>query len=86
MIVSGNVQGVGFRAFVRSTARTLGVSGWTRNLPDGSVELEAGGGASAMDAFRLQVGAGPEWAHVAYVLEGPRQTAGVLPDPFVIVR
>jgi acylphosphatase len=86
MIVSGGVQGVGFRAFVRDTARALGVKGWTRNLPDGSVELEAEGGAAAMEAFRRRVGAGPGWAEVAYVLEGPRSSAAPLPDPFTIVR
>jgi acylphosphatase len=86
LIVSGSVQGVGFRAFVRDTARALGVKGWTRNLADGSVELEAGGGAAAIAEFRRRVGAGPAWAEVSYVLEGPRRFADALPDPFTIVR
>lgn len=38
-IVHGLVQGVGFRYFVRSTAIGIGVKGWTRNLPDGTVEI-----------------------------------------------
>ena len=86
LIVSGDVQGVGFRAFLRETARALGVKGWTRNLPDGSVELEAGGEAAAMAAFCRRVGAGPGWAQIDYVLEGPRRSSGPLPDPFTIVR
>jgi acylphosphatase len=86
MIVSGQVQGVGFRAFVRGVARALGVKGWTRNLPDGSVELEAGGEAAAMEEFRRRVGTGPGWAQVEYVLEGPRRSVEPLPDPFIIVR
>src|ERR1019366_9788737 len=86
IIVSGRVQGVGFRAFVRDTARALRLKGWTRNLPDGSVELEAGGGAAAMAAFSRRVGAGPGWAQIDYVLEGPRSSDGPLPDPFTIVR
>lgn len=86
LIVSGEVQGVGFRYFVRESARALGVRGWTRNLPDGSVELEAGGEDDVMRVFIKQVGAGPESAEVEYVLEGPRQTDGPLPDPFIIVR
>ncbi len=36
--ITGFVQGVGFRHFVRSKANEFGLTGWTRNLPDGSVE------------------------------------------------
>ena len=86
LIVSGHVQGVGFRAFVRDTARALGVKGWTRNLPDGSVEMEAEGDEPTLATFCRRVGAGPGWAQVDYVLEGPRQSDGPLPDPFIIVR
>jgi acylphosphatase len=86
MIVSGEVQGVGFRAFVRETARALGVRGWTRNLEDGSVEIEAAGELDVLDAFRRRISAGPDLAEIEYVLEGPRSSAEPLPDPFIIVR
>jgi acylphosphatase len=86
MIVCGHVQGVGFRAFVRDAARALGLKGWTRNLSDGSVELEACGEAASMAEFRRRVGAGPGWAQIEYVLEGERRSAGPLPEPFTILR
>ncbi len=38
VVVSGIVQGVNFRRYTQLTARSLGVTGWVRNLPDGSVE------------------------------------------------
>lgn len=47
----GVVQGVGFRATCRSLARGFAVSGFVRNLPDGSVELEAQGDRAEVDAF-----------------------------------
>jgi acylphosphatase len=40
-LVSGRVQGVGFRYFVQGKAVELGLDGWTRNLDDGSYFLEA---------------------------------------------
>ena len=40
---TGNVQGIGFRYTARSLAKDLQVSGWVRNVPDGSVELVAEG-------------------------------------------
>ncbi len=43
-LVSGSVQGVGFRWFVARHARTLGLGGYARNLPDGRVEVVASGG------------------------------------------
>ncbi|MBD3398097.1 acylphosphatase [Candidatus Micrarchaeota archaeon] len=40
LIVSGSVQGVNFRWFVQQTAKELGLNGWVKNLPDGTVEIE----------------------------------------------
>lgn len=49
MIFYGYVQGVGFRWKASHTARRLGISGWVRNLDDGSVEMEAEGTARDID-------------------------------------
>ena len=43
ILVLGFVQGVGFRRFVRSNARKLGLTGWVKNLPDNRVEVVAVG-------------------------------------------
>lgn len=47
----GEVQGVGYRAFARRYARTLGVQGYARNLVDGSVEVIAEGARPALETF-----------------------------------
>lgn len=49
MIASGRVQGVGFRAFVQQAAIGNRLSGWTRNLPDGTVEIEAEGEEESLE-------------------------------------
>lgn len=47
----GRVQGVGFRYTVRHLAKGYDVLGWVRNLPDGRVELLAGGQPEEVEAF-----------------------------------
>jgi acylphosphatase len=65
--VRGRVQGVGFRASAAHEARRLGVDGWVRNRPDGSVELEARGGPAAVDALCAWLAQGPRGARVTGV-------------------
>ncbi len=48
-VVQGTVQGVFFRASAQQAARKLELTGWVRNLPDGSVEIEAQGDARDVD-------------------------------------
>ncbi|EPR44766.1 Acylphosphatase [Desulfovibrio sp. X2] len=55
-IVEGLVQGVAFRAFSRDKARSLGLSGFVRNLPDGRVETVFSGTPGAMDEFERWLG------------------------------
>lgn len=63
--VTGIVQGVGFRYFVRSAAAGLDLGGYVRNRPDGSVEVVAEGGRHAMGAFLGELKVGPRHARVA---------------------
>jgi len=66
-LVHGDVQGVGFRWFVRRAAQELGLTGWVRNLADGRVEAEAAGAAEALAAFERRLREGPPGAAVAAV-------------------
>lgn len=66
--VRGHVQGVGFRWFVQREARRLGLTGWTRNLPDGRrVEVVAEGDRAALDQFVETLRRGPAGSHVEAV-------------------
>ena len=70
-VVRGRVQGVGFRAFVLRHAHALGVEGYTRNLADGSVEVVAVGGATALAALAERLHQGPLAARVETVETSP---------------
>jgi acylphosphatase len=67
--VSGIVQGVGFRYFAQRMAARLGISGYTRNLNDGRVEVFAIGRPESLAALRAALEQGPQSAHVSRVLE-----------------
>jgi acylphosphatase len=66
-IVSGRVQGVGFRYFTEVAALREGLHGWVRNMPDGRVEAIAEGDAEAIERFERQVRHGPPAARVEHV-------------------
>ncbi|MDQ1684038.1 MAG: acylphosphatase [Frankiaceae bacterium] len=63
--VSGRVQGVGMRWWIRSRALELGLAGWARNTEDGRVEVVAEGPRAAaealLDLLRAPAGAAPGW-------------------------
>ena len=67
-LISGKVQGVGFRAFVRDKARLLGLSGWVRNLSDGRVECVVNNDPVKLSEFENFLIQGPSWAKVDKVL------------------
>jgi acylphosphatase len=66
-VVRGLVQGVAFRWSTKTRARELGVAGWVRNLPDGSVEVWAEGPAVAVEDLVRWLGHGPPSARVEAV-------------------
>ena len=96
--ISGRVQGVGFRWFVREEARRLGLSGWVMNLPGGEVdhvvtvhqrrhvEVRAGGESSSLQRLRRALEVGPTGADVQAVADVADGTAPSLPYPFAIHR
>jgi acylphosphatase len=78
VIVSGRVQGVGYRAWTADAARARGLSGWVRNLRSGEVEAVFSGPAAAVDAMFDDCRRGPAAAQVAAVriVGRPQATSG----------
>ena len=66
-VISGMVQGVGYRAFAERSARQIGVTGWARNQDDGGVEVQANGTVEQLDDFEARLRQGPRWAQVRAV-------------------
>lgn len=64
VIVSGRVQGVGYRWFAHEIARAHGITGWVRNRRDGTVEAELHGDAEAIDDATSALRQGPRSARV----------------------
>lgn len=81
MTVRGRVQGVGFRASAALRADALGVAGWVRNRPDGSVELAVTGTPAAVDALVEWCRQGPPLARVTDVAVTDATDAGLGLDP-----
>ena len=68
-LISGRVQGVGFRFFAMRAAARHQVSGTVRNLPDGCVEVVAEGEREAMEGFKQELTTGPVFADVTDIEE-----------------
>ena len=85
VLVSGEVQGVFYRATARDVATRLGVKGWVRNLVDGRVEAEVEGPAALVDEFVAWCREGPRAAHVENVEVEGLAYSGEL-TTFTVVR
>lgn len=86
--VEGEVQGVGFRWFVREQARALELAGVVRNEPDGAVVVVASGEIAALAVLEARLLVGPPHASVSNVITRELTTfdAVGLPRPFTVER
>ncbi len=95
IFVSGRVQGVGYRRFAQKQAEHLALTGWTRNLLDGRVEVFATGVEDQLDQFCELLKKGPAFSQVREVVvksieesslasEGSGRLFEILPDPEVV--
>jgi acylphosphatase len=85
LIISGNVQGVGYRAWVIRTARAMGLDGWVRNRSNGAVEVLVAGDTASVEELLRQCRRGPRGAMVTRIdeaLADPPEEVGFsrLPD------
>ena len=64
VIITGKVQGVGFRNFTQLNARQLGINGYAKNLPNGTVEVVAEGDKAQLDTLVTLLKKGPRYARV----------------------
>ena len=78
-IVSGRVQGVSFRYFTQQAARRLELTGWVKNLADGTVEVRVAGDRQVLARFRQRLEEGPRFGRVDGIDETPL-------DPDELVR
>ena len=78
LVISGRVQGVGFREWMVDRARALGVCGWVRNRRDGTVEALVDGDIAAIEELLRACRRGPSAAHVSNIEEHLADSPGEL--------
>ncbi len=83
-VISGRVQGVGFRYFAERWANLLGLTGYVKNVWDGTVEVYAIGDQAGLDEFKRQLATGPRSAHVTNVMESEENVNPRYEDGFRI--
>jgi len=69
VVIAGRVQGVGYRDWMARRARELGLDGWVRNRPDGSVEALVSGETDAVEELLRLCRRGPRPASVSSIVE-----------------
>lgn len=84
--ILGRVQGVGYRYFAQRVAVRLGLSGFTKNLRDGRVEVYAIGASAKLAEFRRELERGPRAAEVTEVIEEDAGVEERCADGFSIER
>ena len=78
LIIRGKVQGVFYRASARQKAEALNITGFAKNLPDGSVLIEAEGEQDSLEEFALWCKKGPSQAEVKEVTVNKKELTGYL--------
>jgi acylphosphatase len=79
LVITGRVQGVGYRAWMVEKARAFGLSGWVRNTADGAVEALVAGEDAAVEEIARLCRRGPRLAEVLSITEDlvePPEQAG----------
>ena len=71
LVIHGEVQGVFFRDSMRTAAQRLGITGWVRNRPDGTVEAVVQGEEKSVAELIRWAQHGPQWAQVEKVDVAP---------------
>jgi acylphosphatase len=79
-LISGEVQGVGYRYFAQRASARHQVRGYVKNLEDGRVEVLAEGSARSVDGFRLDLAAGPTYSRVGTIEELVLEPSGLYPS------
>ena len=85
-LITGRVQGVGFRYAALNTAHSLGIRGTVRNRMDGSVEVVAQAENNRLEAFELFLHEGPSWSRVTEVQRVAIDTTQEYPDFRILYR
>ena len=75
-VVSGRVQGVGFRWFAERAARDAGIAGWVRNRSDGTVETVAEGEPDAVERYLERLRAGAPGSRVTSLVQEEKPVEG----------